>query len=117
MMKVYGISNCASVKKAKKFFDEHSILYEFVDLSKTSLDKEKIESWQNFLPAGQMLNSRSKSYREMDLKNKKLDDKKALKAILKDNLILKRPIIEHGLNGEQKFTIGFDEQEYKQTFL
>ncbi len=64
-----------------------------------------------------MLNPRSKAYRDLELKAKNISDKKAVSIILKDNGILKRPIIEHGLNGEDKFTIGFNEEEYVNTFL
>ncbi len=35
----------------------------------------------------------------------------------KNNGILKRPAIEHGLNGENKFTIGFNEKAYIEEFL
>ena len=116
-MKMYGIKTCASVKKAKAFFDENNISYDFIDLSKEPVEKEKIEQWQGFTPALSMLNPRSKSYRDLGLKEKKPTEKKAVTIITKDNGILKRPIIEHGLNGELKFTIGFNEDEYKTTFL
>jgi len=116
-MKMYGIKSCASVKKAKAFFDKNNISYEFIDLAKTPVNKEKIEQWSAFVPTIKMLNPRSKSYRDLGLKNKNITEKKALDLIEKDNGILKRPIIEHGLNGEYKFTIGFNEEEYKSTFL
>ncbi|QKF83244.1 arsenate reductase family protein [Halarcobacter ebronensis] len=116
-MRVYGIKSCPSVKKAKAFFDENNICYEFIDLTKEPVDLPKIENWQRFIPATQMLNPRSKTYKDLGLKDKKTTEKKAVSIISKDNGILKRPIIEHGLNGEEKFTIGFDEEEYKTTFL
>ncbi len=116
-MKVYGIRNCASVKKAKEFLDSHNIDYEFVDINKNKIDSEKIGFWQSFTSPYSMLNPRSKRYRDLDLKNKKLTDKKIVELLSKENSLLKRPIIEHGLNGEQKFTIGFDEVEYTSTFL
>ena len=116
-MKMYGIKTCASVKKAKAFFEENDISYEFIDLNKEPVSKEKIEKWQEFTPATAMLNPRSKAYRDLDLKTKKPTEKKAVTIIAKDNSILKRPVIEHGLNGEDKFTIGFNLEEYKDTFL
>ncbi|WP_321312756.1 Spx/MgsR family RNA polymerase-binding regulatory protein [Halarcobacter sp.] len=116
-MKMYGIKSCASVKKAKAFFDNNNISYEFIDLAKTPVGKDKVEQWTTFTPATSMLNPRSKSYRDLGLKDKKPTEKKALSLIEKDNGILKRPVIEHGLNGEYKFTIGFNEEEYNSTFL
>ncbi len=116
-MKMYGIKSCQSVKKAKAFFDENNISYDFIDINKEPVNKEKIEKWQSFTSATSMLNPRSKLYRDLELKTKKPTEKKALSIIEKDNSILKRPIIEHGLNGEEKFTMGFKEEEYKSTFL
>jgi len=116
-MKVYGIKNCASVKKALEFFKTNTIVYEFIDIEKTPVGEEKISQWLNFIDAKSLLNPRSKGYRENDLKNKKLTDKKIVKLLEKNNGILKRPIIEHGLNGENKFTIGFNEELYSKEFL
>jgi len=116
-MKVYGISNCASVKKAKEFFESNNIDYEYIDINKTGIDGEKLAYWQGFVSPFSMLNPRSKKYRDLGLKGKKLTDKKIVDLISKENSLIKRPIIEHGLNGEEKFTIGFDEVEYKSTFL
>lgn len=116
-MKFYGIKTCASVKKAKAFLDKNNISYEFIDLKKEPLTEEKIKSWQAFCPASSMLNPRTKAYRGLGLKNKDLTNEEAVSIILKDNNILRRPIIEHGLNGNEKFTIGFNEDEYTNTFL
>ncbi len=116
-MKVYGINSCGSVKKAKAFFDTHNIEYEFVDISKNPIDEEKLNYWQNFAEAKDMLNSRSKPYKDKKVKDMKLTPKKAAKLILDDSGIVKRPVIEHGLNGEQKFYIGFNEEDYIKTFL
>ncbi len=116
-MKMYGINSCQSVKKAKAFFDENNISYDFIDLNKEPVNKEKLAKWQTFTSATSMLNPRSKVYRDLNLKTEKPTEKKALNIIVKDNSILKRPIIEHGLNGEERFTIGFKEDEYKSTFL
>lgn len=116
-MKLYGIKTCASVKKARAFFDKNDINYNFIDLNKDPVGKDKIEKWQNFTPATSMLNPRSKSYRDLKLKDEKITDKKAVDLLSKENSLIKRPIIEHGLNGEDKFTIGFNEEEYKNTFL
>lgn len=116
-MKVYGINSCASVKKAKSFFENHNIEYEFIDISKNKIDEDKLDYWQNFCESTAMLNPRSKPYKDLKVKDMKLTPKKAAKLILDENMILKRPVIEHGLNGEQKFLIGFKEDNYIKEFL
>ncbi len=44
-MKIYGIKTCGSVRKALKFFKDNNIEYEFIDLKKEPVGKEKIVSW------------------------------------------------------------------------
>jgi Spx/MgsR family transcriptional regulator len=117
-MKLYGIKSCASVKKARSFFDTNDIKYEFIDISKKGIDSDKLNYWTNFIDSINMLNPRSKAYKENKVKEmKNLTSKKASKLILNDNTILKRPIIEHGLNGEEKLYIGFKESDYIKEFL
>lgn len=116
-MKLYGPKTCATVKKVKKFLDNNNICYEFIDLTKESISKDKIEYWNSFSPSSSLLNNRSKKYRDLKLKGKKLTEEKITSLLSEENLLLKRPIIEHGLNGEKKLTVGFDEDEYKATFL
>jgi len=46
-VKLYGIKNCGSVKKAMVFLDEAGIEYEFVDFKKTPATLEQITYWSN----------------------------------------------------------------------
>ena len=41
-MKLYGIRNCDTVKKARKWLDEHGVDYEFHDFKKDGLSSEKL---------------------------------------------------------------------------
>lgn len=116
-MTVYGIKTCASVKKARAFFDQHHIEYQFIDISKVPVEEERIKEWSQLIETKKLLNPRSKPYREMKLKEKKLNDQQTIQLLAKENMLIKRPIIEHGLNGEHRFTLGFNEQEYHDTFL
>jgi len=116
-MRVYGIKNCPSVKKALTFFENNNICYEFIDISKNSISKEHIEYWLNFIEPKELFNSRSKTFKEKELKGKNLNTKTRLKLLWEDNSIIKRPVIEHGLNGEERLYIGFNEEDYTNTFL
>lgn len=116
-MRLYGPKTCSTVKKVQNFLNTNNINYEFIDLSKEPVSKDKIEYWSSFSTAQNLLNNRSKKYRDLKLKDKKLNTKELISLLSEENLLLKRPIIEHGLNGEQKLTIGYNEEEYKNTFL
>jgi len=116
-MKLYGIKTCPSVKKAKEFFDNNNINYEFIDINKDGVSKDKIEYWLNFTEAKNLFNSRSKAYRDLNLKGTNLNTKTKTKLLWENNSLLKRPILEHGLNGEQKLYVGYNLADYKEIFL
>jgi Spx/MgsR family transcriptional regulator len=116
-MRLYGIKTCPSVKKAKEFFDSNGIDYEFIDINKDNVSQDKIEYWLNFTEAKNLFNPRSKAYRDLNLKGANLNTKTKTKLLWEDNSLLKRPILEHGLNGEQKLHVGYDVEQYNETFL
>lgn len=117
IMNLYGIKSCPSCKKAFAFFKQHGIEYTFVDLNKEPVNEAKIRYWLQFVDGKVLFNTRSKGYRDMGLKNENLSLVKNLKHLWEDNSFIKRPVIEHGLNGEEKLYVGFDEKEYQATFL
>jgi Spx/MgsR family transcriptional regulator len=112
-MKVYGIKTCGSVKKALKFFNDNGIEYEFVDLKKTPVNCEKIDEWIEKVGIDTLLNTRGTKYRQLKLKELNLDDNGKREWLCKENLLIKRPVIELD-NGD--VIVGFDEEKYKEVF-
>lgn len=112
-MKIYGIKSCGSVKKAFKFFDDHNIEYEFIDLKKTSISSEKIDKWLTHVEMKKLFNSCSSTYRNLNLKDKNLDDDEKKEYLISENMLIKRPVIEY----EDRVIVGFDEKIYKEEFL
>ena len=45
MVKLYGIPNCNTVKKARAWLDEQGIAYEFHDFKKQGVSPELIRGW------------------------------------------------------------------------
>ena len=45
MLKIYGIKNCDSVRKALKFLKSHAIPYEFIDFRETPVSIDTVRSW------------------------------------------------------------------------
>ena len=113
-MKVYGIKTCGSVKKALKFFKDHGIAYEFVDLKKEPVGCEKIDSWLTKVDMDILFNNRGTKYRTLKLKELNLDNAGKREWLCKENLLIKRPVIELD-NGE--VIVAFDEERYAEIFL
>ncbi|WP_200762210.1 arsenate reductase family protein [Nitrosophilus alvini] len=112
-MKVYGIKTCGSVKKALKFFEENDIRYEFHDLKKEPIGCEKVDEWLKKADIETLMNKRGTKYRTLKLKELNLDENGMREWLCKENLLIKRPVVELD-NGD--VVIGFDEDKYKEIF-
>jgi len=112
MIKMYGIPTCGSVKKAKKFFNDNGIEFEFVDFKKEPVGCEKIDEWLKQVDINTLFNSRGTKYRTLKLKELNLDENGKKEWLCKENLLIKRPVIEY----DGKVVVAFDEEKYKEIF-
>ena len=113
MIEVYGIKNCDSVKKALKFFKEHDLEYTLFDFKSETLPCEKIASWLQKVEIKTLFNARSTTYRNLKLKELNLDAQAQQEWLCKENLLIKRPVIEYNSD----VIVGFNEETYKRSFL
>ncbi len=114
MIKIYGIKTCGSVKKALKFFKDNGIDYEFIDLKKEPVGCNKIDEWLAKVDIETLFNNRGTKYRTLKLKELNLDNDGKREWLCKENLLIKRPVIELE-NGD--VVVAFDEEKYRELFL
>ncbi|MBA1432532.1 MAG: Spx/MgsR family RNA polymerase-binding regulatory protein [Epsilonproteobacteria bacterium] len=108
MIKVYGIKNCDSVKKALSFFKKHNIQYDLFDFKTEELPCQKITSWLQKVDINKLFNARSTTYRNLKLKEMNLNDEQKAEWLCRENLLIKRPVIEFA----DEVIVGYNEQEY-----
>lgn len=113
MIKIYGIKNCTSVKKALSFFKEHNLDYEFHDFKKESVSCDKVSSWTQHVNMKTLFNTKGTTYRKLALKDLNLDETSKKEWMCKENMLIKRPVIEFS----DKVIAAFDEEVYKGVFL
>ncbi len=113
MIKVYGIKNCDSVKKALSFFKKHNLDYVLHDFKTEPVGCEKVSSWLESVPLKQLFNARSTTYRNLKLKEKNLTQEEQTKYLCKENLLIKRPVIEFG----EDVIVGFNAENFQGVFL
>ncbi|MBN2816403.1 MAG: Spx/MgsR family RNA polymerase-binding regulatory protein [Campylobacterales bacterium] len=113
MIEVYGIKNCDSVKKAITFFKKHDLPYQLHDFKTAALPCQKVEEWLKNVDIKTLFNSRSTTYRALNLKELNLDETAQQEWLCKENLLIKRPVVEY--NGE--VIVGFNEEIYTRSFL
>jgi len=112
-MKLYGIKTCGSVRKAIKFFKENNIEFEFIDFKKTTIEEKEINYWLTKVSINKLFNSRGTKYRTLKLKDLNLNDKSKKEWLVKENMLIKRPVIEYNSD----VIVAYDETIYKAIFL
>ena len=120
MLKVFGIKNCSTVKKSLTWLEEKKIPYEFLDVKKSVLSESLLKLWMNNMPKPytweNLINKSGMTWRKLpdSKKNMELDKKHAIKLIMENASIMKRPVI---LKNKTIVTIGFDESEFNTKIL
>ena len=105
---VYGISNCDSVKKARKWLDAAGVGYRFHDFRKDGLAAETVTAMLAALGAEKLVNKRGTTWRKLDPAAQAVaagDDVAAL--LLAHPTLIKRPVIDTG----DGWTVGFGKAE------
>ncbi|MFP4333650.1 MAG: arsenate reductase family protein [Campylobacterales bacterium] len=112
-LKLYGIKTCGSVKKAMKFLKDNGVEYEFIDFKTTPPSHEQIERWSSEVGLEKLLNTKGTKYRTLKLKELNLDDSGKKEWMIKEPLLIKRPVIED----EKGILVAFDEEVYRDRYL
>ncbi|MBL7702251.1 MAG: Spx/MgsR family RNA polymerase-binding regulatory protein [Ferruginibacter sp.] len=113
-IKVYGIPNCDTTKKALNLLKENKTAFDFHDYKQGGISRVKLEQWCKAAGLEAIFNKRSTTWRELgDAEQKKVTDQaSAIDTMIKHNSIIKRPIIEAG----NKLIVGFDKEDINKIF-
>jgi arsenate reductase len=110
---LYGIPNCDTVKKARKWLEQHDIAYEFHDFRKDGLTRKQLKHWFSTVDWAQLLNKRSTSWRGLaENEIDGLTQTSASKLMLTNPTLIKRPV----LVSNKQVLVGFNPSAYKQHF-
>lgn len=113
MITMYGIKNCDTIKKARKWLEENGVDYQFHDYKKDGLSEAQLDSWLDELGFEALINKRGTTWRKLpdDVKDN-IDRDSARTVMLENQSIIKRPLLD---TGSQK-VLGFKADEYQQLF-
>lgn len=116
MIVLYGISNCDTVKKARRFLENHSVPYQFHDFRKEGLSAKQVDNWLNALGLDVLINKRSRTWKELSSKQRAaLAGDKGADLIANNPTLIKRPVLELA-KAKSKPVVGFVEQQYVKLF-
>ncbi|MBC7787904.1 MAG: arsenate reductase [Methylophilaceae bacterium] len=115
-MKLYGIPNCNTVKKARDWLATNNIAYEFYDFKKIGIDSLTLAEWLSQIPHEKLINRAGLTWRSLSDKAKALvvDNKSAIALMQDKTSVIKRPIL---VNDNQVISLGFDESSYQKLLI
>jgi len=106
---IYGIPNCDTVRKARKWLEDHHVAYDFVDLREQTPSRARISTWLKTLGADTLINRRSTTFKQLSSDAKALlegDDPVAV--LLEHPTLIKRPVLEY----DGGLVVGFTADDY-----
>ena len=109
MIKVYGIKNCDTMKKAMAFLDAQGITFEFIDYKKAGVAATHLPDWNARAGWQKLLNTRGLMWKKLsDEQRADVDERKALALMAETPSLIKRPVLDTG----KALLVGFDEAAY-----
>ena len=109
MTRLYGISNCDTIKKARAFLSHNDIAHEFHDYRKQGLDAAMLQGFIDALGWEALLNRRGTTWRKLPQSVRdNIDAGSATAAMLENPALIKRPVLEHA----GRLYVGFDAETW-----
>ncbi len=112
MLTMYGIKNCDTIKKARRWLEAHQIDYRFHDYRVDGLDRELLNTFIAELGWEALLNTRGTTWRKLDESVRTgIDNADAAAALMLEMpAITKRPLL---CAPGQPMLLGFSEANYE----
>ena len=113
MTVLYGIKNCDTVKKARKWLDENGVAYRFHDFREQDIEKKQVTDWVRQLGWESVVNKRSTTWKQLSAEQRdSMDEQSAIIAIIDNPTLVKRPLLD--MNGD--YRVGFKAADYAAIF-
>ena len=113
MTTLFGIKNCDTIKKARKWLESQNIEYTFHDYRTDGLSQQWLEETEQQLGWEQLLNKRGTTFRQLSEEQKaNVDQQSALALMLEFPAMIKRPV----LITDGQYYLGFKDAQYQEIF-
>ena len=109
MIKVYGIKNCDTMKKAFTWLGENDLSYEFIDYKKAGIVASHVNDWISRTSLEMLLNKRGLTWRKLSEEERAdVDQDKAAQLMTQYPSLIKRPVLDNG----KQLLVGFSPENY-----
>jgi arsenate reductase (glutaredoxin) len=108
---LYGIANCDTIKRARRWLTLHHVDYRFHDFRRDGLIESQLLAWTEELGWEAMLNRRGTTWRKLpEALRDGIDRESAISVMLESPAIIRRPLLDTG----NKRVLGFSESVYQE---
>jgi arsenate reductase (glutaredoxin) len=113
-MRLYGIPNCDTVKKARTWLEAQGHELEFHDYKKQGVPLDVLKNAARQLGWEPLINKKGPTWRNQpdDVKNAVVDETSALAFLQTTSSAIKRPLLE--IYGQ--YHLGFSTEQYQEIF-
>jgi len=113
-MKLYGIKNCDTVKKARAWIAERGANVTFHDFKTEGLSLDLLDRWEKTVGWEVLLNRKGTTWRGLndEVKQSITDATSAKRLMLEKPSVIKRPVLETG----NEVHVGFSIEVYSELF-
>lgn len=112
MLKIYGIKNCSSMKKAFDLLNELGLAYEFHDYKKQGIDAGSLKAWLDAKGQDVILNKKGTTWKKLSEQQQQValaSEAGLIDALAAHSSLIKRPVLQT----PQGYIVGFDEAAYR----
>ena len=110
---LFGIPNCDTVRKARKWLDEHGLTHEFIDLRADRPSTKKISQWLSAVGSERLINRRSTTFKQLSQGDRAaLEGGDTVSVLQGQPTLIKRPVLEWS----NSVLVGFKAEDYAQLF-
>jgi len=115
MLKVFGLKNCYTCRKARGWLDGKKIAHAFLDVRADGIAKGDVQRWVKAKGWETVLNKRGTTWRGLADKDRDgVDEARAVALMVEHPALIKRPVFEAtNAKGEGEVVIGFGAAEQK----
>lgn len=106
---------CSTCKKAKKWLDEHGVIYTSRHIKEENPSYEELNAWfqASGLPLKRFFNTSGLLYKSLELKSKlpAMTEEEQLQLLATDGMLVKRPIL---ITDDGRILTGFKESQWEE---
>jgi len=114
VVRIYGIRNCDSMKKAFVWLAEHAVACDFVDYRQAAPTAAQLADWNHRVGWKALLNTRGTTWRRLGEEDRAdVDEARALTLMARHPSLIRRPVIDTGT----ALLVGFDPDRYAKELL